>query len=551
MSKKFLKLISFCTVLSLVFSLLIGCAKKEADQTTASTTQTSSSQSSTSQPAEANASVYPLKTDVTLTWWLEPDANVTANFKNIGDTVFGQELQKRTGVKIEFLHPVAGQAQETMNLMIASRDMPDIMEYLWGSYYNGGAELAMENKIILPLNDLIKQYAPNLTKCLNEIKDLEKLAKTDSGRIYSFPTVNPLDMQIATYGPVIRGDWLEELNLPVPKTMDDWYNALKAFKEKKGATAPFSYYDPVRMRPFGRGVFSSAYGINVGWYKDDGNKIKYGPMEPGFKDFLVTMSQWYKDGLLDNNFAMNDLRSMEANILNGKTAAILCYPGSGIGKYNPLMQEKDPKARFVPTTYPVLKEGDKLKICVTTAPYATSAVISATCKNPEIAAQLLDYGYTEEGSLLCNFGIDGVSFKMDNGYPTMLDEVLKNPGKLPIEQAWAKYSRGTYGGPFIRSRAEIDQYYQLQEQRDALKLWTENSNTDYFLPELSPLTEEVSEFGKIMSDVNTALNEYSVQVIMGSQSIDGFDKFVEQIKKMNIEKAIQIQQAALDRYNSR
>ena len=39
---------------------------------------------------------------------------------------------------------------------------------------------------------------------------------------------------------MIRKDWLDDLGLEVPETIDEWYTALKAFKEEKGATAPLT-----------------------------------------------------------------------------------------------------------------------------------------------------------------------------------------------------------------------------------------------------------------------------------------------------------------------
>lgn len=547
MNKKLSKFTSLLIVSSVLVSLLGGCGNKE---NTEATKQLSTNQAENTEQTAG----YPMKTDVKLTYWLEADANVTSNFKNLGDTPFAKELQKKTGVEIEFIHPVAGQAAETMNLMIASNDLPDIMEHSWLAFYDGGPELALQNKVIIELTDLIKNNAPNLNKYLSEHPDLDKMIKTDSGKYYTFPNTQPDDMLVATYGPVIREDWLKELNLESPNTLDDWYNVLKAFKEKKGATAPLSYYYSDRLGPFKRGVFSSAFGMLIGFYKDENNKVKFGPTEPEYKDFLETMRKWYKEGLLDNNFAMNDLRSYEANIVSGKTGATICYPGSGIGKYNPILMEKDPNAKFVATTYPILKDGDKMKICIKSAPFApvSSASISGQCKYPEIAAQFLDYGYSEEGSLLFNFGIEGVSYKMENNYPKMLDEVLKNPDGLPIEQAWAKYARGTYGGPCLRSRAELDQYYTMPEQREALDLWTQNSAPlENYMPALTPKEEEIAEYTNIMNDVNTAVSEYSIQVIMGTGSTENFGKFIDQLNKMNIGKAIEMQQSALDRYNNR
>ena len=70
-------------------------------------------------------------------------------------------------------------------------------------------------------------------------------------------------------------------------------------------------------------------------------------------------------------------------------------------------------------------------------------------------------------------------------------------------------------------------------------------------PPLSPTAEESSELAKIMSDVNTYVNEYLVKFIMNQEPINNFGTFVENVKKMKIERAIEIMQQAYDRYTKR
>ena len=95
------------------------------------------------------------------------NSNVSATTTNLGDTPFAQELSKRTGINVEYIHPPLGQENEQFNLMIASTELPDIIEYNW-STFQGGPEQAISQNIILPLDDLINKYSPNFKTYIDD-----------------------------------------------------------------------------------------------------------------------------------------------------------------------------------------------------------------------------------------------------------------------------------------------------------------------------------------------------------------------------------------------
>lgn len=83
------------------------------------------------------------------------------------------------------------------------------------------------------------------------------------------------------------------------------------------------------------------------------------------------------------------------------------------------------------------------------------------------------------------------------------------------------------------------------------KVWAEAS-AGYVMPsgvELS--SDEGSENSAIMADIDTYVKESIPKFITGQLSMDDWDGFVKQIKDMNIDRAIELHQAALDRYNNR
>jgi putative aldouronate transport system substrate-binding protein len=309
---------------------------------------------------------------------------------------------------------------------------------------------------------------------------------------------------------------------------------------------------PRPLNDFINGGFVGAFGITKDFYLDKG-QVKFGPMEPGYKEFLATFQKWYSEGLIDRNLATVDVKAMDANFSNGATGATIGNAGGGIGRWQPIVQAKDPKAVLSSAPYPVLKKGDTSKFGQRdfAFSYGGGVAISAKSKEAELATRLLDYGYSEEGHMFFNFGTEGVAYKLDNGYPRFTDLLMKNPDKLAPSQAMSLYIRGNYNGPFVQDKRYIEQYLALQTQRDAVATWGKTESDKYQVPPITPTPEESSEFAKIMNDVNTLVDEMTLKIILGAEPIGSFDKYMERIKSLKIDRAIEIQKAALDRYNKR
>ena len=223
--KSYKKAASAFMAAAMAATMLAGCGSKTADtQTTA--------QETLPQSASGEFS-YPISSDEVLTYWCELNQNVSANYSNLGETPFARELMKETGVTIDFQHPPANQGKEQFSLLLADGSLPDLMEYAWMNY-PGGPEKAIQDGNIMALNEVFEKYCPNVMKYLEENPDVDKMIKTDDGHYYVFPFVRGDEALCHTIGPMLREDWLEELGLEVPTTIDEWHTVLTAFKEKKG-----------------------------------------------------------------------------------------------------------------------------------------------------------------------------------------------------------------------------------------------------------------------------------------------------------------------------
>ena len=495
-----------------------------------------------------NLDAYPIETDVTLTYFRNPPASLTTMVSNYGETNFAKEFTKRTGVNIEYIQPASGQLAEAFNLMIASGEYADIMEVNWSSLYAGGPTKAINDGVIIPLNEY-KEYMPALSAILEGNEAYKRQITTDEGQLYGFPLIQSSPKLVSTAGPTIRKDWIEELGLKMPETVEDWENMLTAFKEKKGAAAPLSFnYETGSYY-----MFTLLEAVPE-MYIDNG-KVKFGPIEPEYKEALETLSRWYKKGLLDKNIVAIDDKMLGSQLLNGETGASFLSGGRQIGQFMVSGVQKDEKFELAGVRYPAKESGKMNAYIPVSYPVGLSSVsaISAQSEYPQLAAKVLDYAYTEEGQLFSNFGVEGDTYTMVDGKPVYTEKITKNTEGLSMSQMLAMNVKAGSGGSFVVSEEYLNQYYQLPQQKSALDEWVKgyDESMKHRIPNVTPSTDESSEYASIMNEVNKYVNQMITKFIMGVESFENYDAFIKQIEKLNIKRAVEIQQSAYERYMKR
>lgn len=523
----------FAICLTLILTALVGCSSGNS---------TTNKQEEGEQHSSENAPAL-----TKLSFWIELFPDAAAIMKSYDEVTAWQVIQEKTGVDIEFQHPAQGQLGEQFNLMVASNKLPDVIVYGWNAY-PGGAMKAIADKKIIPLNDYL-DYAPNLKRLLDENPEWRKMSSTDDGDIIGFPFIREEVTQQVFLGPAIRQDWLDKLKLSSPTTIDEWYHVLKAFKEQDPNGNGEADEIPIHIVA-GELAFAGAFGTPNDFFQEN-NTVKYGPIEPGFKQYLATMNQWYNEGLLDRDFATNDGKMVDAKVTGNQMGSLVLFLNGGIGKYMDLMSDVQPEFKLAGTTYPTLNAGVQPVFGHIDNPVTgIFATITGSNKNVVETVKFLDYLYSDEGKLIMNFGREGETFTLVDGEPVYTEQVLKNPDGLPISQSFRKHIMGATSGPFVQDIRHSMQYTTKPEQQDAMQAWSSPTH-EKRIPPVSIAIEDSSRFASIMTDINTYKDEMILKFIMGAESLDNFDKFVETIKALGIEEAIQIQQAALERYNNR
>lgn len=489
------------------------------------------------------------------TYWCKMNPSVATNAKSYNEIAAYQSLEEKTGVHIDFTHPPIGSETEQFKLLFVGNNMPDFIEYGW-SNYTGGPQQAIDDGMILDISEYL-DYAPNFKAALEGDSELSKEWKKatvlESGAIYGFPTLNVGDYRTFC-GITVRKDWLDELGLEVPETIDEWTTVLRAFKEKKGAKSPMTG-DLTWLLNASYSTIGGAFGTGNRFYVEDG-VVKYGPLQDEYKEFLETLKLWYSEGLLDNDIATNKSTLIDNKMLSGESGALLYTPiGGGIGKYMKQKSTEDPSYNLVAAPYPVKNKGEINKFQIVDADVNTSAVvaISASCKDPIAAVKWIDNWYSEEGYYLMNFGVEGVSYEMVDGKPVYTDLIMNNPDGLSISEALSLNCRATAPGPGYQQAPEyLEQYYEYPQQTEALSLWSKNvaEAKKYKMPNTWKSAEDANRISEIQTDLDTYVQETLWKFVTGEKNLSEFDDFRNTLKnKFNIEEYIQIEQKYYDNYN--
>lgn len=536
----------------LTMSLLAGC--------------TGDNEPENAEPAEGTEPAVQALTEIplpitsepfTIDYWRANDAKLTASLNNFGDMAAYKEKEKLTGIQVKFTHPPLGQQRDQFNLLISTKELPDVIYYNWADAV-GGPEKMIKDGRIIRLNELIDSYAPNLKRIIESDPDVKKQIALDDGTIYMFPLLKLDALKLnATSGLIMRQDWLDALNLKVPTNIDEWYTVLKAFKEQdpngngKPDELPFTgNWGPGNLTKLHD--FAAAFGV-IGGFQMNGDKVEFGPIQPGYRDFLETMAKWYKEGLIDPEIMTNDGKAFDYKVTSNLAGAYQGGVFSGMGKYFNLMRDTDPNFNVTGVPWPVSQDGTSyatFNLDAKVLTYGEAITASADEDKLKYIVQWMDYNYSEEGSDLFNFGIENDSYVRDGEGVKFTDTIIDNPNGLTYDQALASYALSIMDGPINQDSRYLDALLFDDGQRAANAEWMKASSA-LTLPPIRLSTDEVTTSTSIMSQVNTYLNETMTAIISGQKPITEFDKMAETIKSMDIDRAIEVHQAAYDRYQSK
>ncbi|MBQ3078648.1 MAG: extracellular solute-binding protein [Clostridia bacterium] len=322
-----------------------------------------------------------------------------------------EELENRLNLDIQVNYISSGDYSTKLNTLIAADTLPDI--------FNVAGQTALDLRDagkIIDFSPYLEEYGPDILASYEE-GELEKLIINSKGGVYGLN--NRAGLSIVNM--LIRKDWLANVGLDVPETVDELYEVMNAFTfgdpDGNGENDTYGFVASLAADPTWQHVFS-AFGIPYAKtvMLEDGTITSF-IKHKDFLDAVEFLRKLYQEGIMDPDFAtMTQMESFERFWIgkvgmfnwNSAGAARNWYPG----RYT-FETPEDPGDLFACVR--IIDEDTGLPSGGIT-PYASqteyAAVISATCAHPEDAIRFINYVYyTEEGQDLTCLGIEGVMYQ--------------------------------------------------------------------------------------------------------------------------------------------
>ncbi|MEG0294293.1 ABC transporter substrate-binding protein [Enterococcus sp.] len=468
-----------------------------------------------------------------------------------------QEYEEMTNMSFEYTTPPMSDFPTKLNLMFASGDLPDIIMGAGKKYLTPAMEVAYGSQgLLLPLEDLIPEYAPNFNKLMEEDPNIRKSITTPDGHIYSLPAIGRLPQSIWAKNPLwYKGEWLEKLNISneeLPKTTEEFYDLLVRFRDEdpngngKKDEIPLTDSKLNSVRPW----LLAAFGMKELGIEEVDGVVRYTPITEEYKAFLEYTNKLFTEKLLDTEvYSQSD----EQKKSKGQNNEIGVFPdyfaffttGSSESEslndymFHPLTSEQSPKA-VVPGS-PRINRGTFL--------------ITKNNPSPEASLRWADYFYSKEGYEFISQGPEGVLWEYaenDKGEQVKIYAENVNIAKkeetrgaitpnygIPLPSADIPLV-GPKENPNDPDSSEFQQFIE-KETEEKVVPYAEVPYPLIFLTK-----EEQDKVNAIETDLKTYIEQMEAKFITGVEPLSNWDTYIDTIESMGVEAYIQVYQDAYD-----
>ncbi|GIO58130.1 ABC transporter substrate-binding protein [Paenibacillus sp. SSG-1] len=455
-----------------------------------------------------------------------------------------KEYAAKTNVNVNWQLTPVDSLTEKRNLLLAGGDLPDAFHtarFTSVDLANYGAQ-----GLLIPLNDLIDQYAPNFKALMEKHPEIKKGLTMPDGNIYSLPTFYDPDFKSVVIGSElwINKKFLSALGMKEPTTTEEFYQYLKAVKtgdpngNGKNDEIPYAASGVGGLLDQLKGSWGLGNRGNTHPRVDmdpDTGKLRFIPADPKYKELLQYVNRLYKENLF-----IPEILTIKGNevLAKGKDGLYGSFMYTNADTFG---DHKDDYTGANALTGP----GGERLFSRARSPLVDAGAFAITSSNkyPEATMRWADYFYSEEGSTMFFMGIKDKSYVVKpDGSVDYTDEYKADPefGKKYVTWAGgyypamltAKTFKGGESSPAnLEAAKKIEPYYPEE-------VW----------PPFTYTQDEVARFTSLETDISAYVEEMTTKFVTGDAPFSEWDNYVATLKKMGLDEYMDIYNQAYERY---
>ena len=450
-----------------------------------------------------------------------------------------QTWEEDSGVTIAWTNEPDEGWGEKKNLLLASGELPDAL-------FNTGlsdAEVAKygDNGTLLALDELIPEHAPTLNGILEKRPDIKSALTASDGHIYTLPSVEELGLVEFPRMLFINTHWLEEHGLGLPTTVDEYHEALLAFKDGgPSGVLPLSFIGAGDISDLIAAIGGQADNPDHRIVQD--GKVIYTANKDGYRDAIATLHTWYTEGLIDQeSFAQDYVKFIAKGTAEPQVL--------GSFYFWEISEVVGPERADEYGIVPIFPGPDGVqRACVANNQEISRGAFAISRTNQYAAATLrwADMLFDPVMSAQANWGPLGVSQEMNAD--GMLEQIPVTGGETEQERR----VKVAPGGPKIIT-AEDFRTVVLPEPRAAerqaqIKEHYEPHRANEKYPPVMLSVEELNRISTVETDLQTLVDEKVSTWIVKGGIEDEWDGYVAQLDSIGLSEVLEVYQTAYDRF---
>lgn len=335
--------------------------------------------------------------------------NVPPEAGTIDDNLWTRWVSENSGVNAAFSPVPRWESVAKFNALLASGDAPDLILDYDSGFRN---QLYLQNQII-PIDDLV-EASEEYKALLEQFPLLRTLGTKSDGKLYEFGRV--LGYIPGTFL-LIREDWLEKLNLEIPKTTEEALEVMRAFA--KDDPDGNGRDDTFGTNLSGNGTWIGTAFQDSGWIIENGNMVKDWERREAAAAYKKRL---FDEGLVDKDYLTDkNVEKALQDFVSGKTG-LFGYLGNAAEVYTRYQTLKTnvPDAKLAVMAIPRSEYGQFSPEF--NPPIQMTGVLNVNAKSPEGVMQYIDFMSAESTVHVLKHGLEDEHYKIEDGIEVILDE---------------------------------------------------------------------------------------------------------------------------------
>lgn len=463
-------------------------------------------------------------------------------------------MREMTGVNIDYILVSSDTRAENFSTLLASDALPDLMSQGTYFYTGGSLQNAIDDEYFANLYPYL-DYMPNYCwELYNRSKNSDILDTAFYKKDVVAAVYGLYETPLTSTGYFLRQDWLDELDLGKASdlvTFDDLYEVLTAFKAKYGPEGayPMMIFNSIELQPVNWvGYNTTPYTTRMSYTRVVDGEVQFCGTTGDDKALMTMLNQWWKEGLIDPNYASYSSTGAASSQLAAGNLGYVIFTPSEVPGFEASCVDKDcryePVKRLKQYKDQIIQWGLKPNNIT----YG-SCVVSAKCKNIELATTYLDWMYSEEGSEWTNWGPEGEIWeKNEKGEKQLTQWALTHEmGTAWLQDCWTFNELADAG---IQKWTRNYAYPGGERFVNMFRTWeVPDYGGDYDWPAGVKFTDEQQdEIDRYWDDVNTYFTEKFMTFFEGSRPMSQWEDYVDEINALGLSKIREVYQEAYDEY---